>query len=152
MFGGVVIDRILFVAAGQIIPTTAVGGVVSDPYVAYTPSLVEISIVVGAFAFIAFLYTLAERYLDMREPEEHVSFRLPAFVTTAGEGLAERRAARAAAKAARRAERAAARAQALAMADALATAEARATAQALATAEARATAGSDGGEGSGGAT
>ena len=66
----------------------------SEPYVAYTPSLVEISIVVGAFAFVAFVYTLAERYLDLREAEAHVGFRLPAFVATARERLAARRARR----------------------------------------------------------
>ncbi len=54
-------------SAGQIIPTTVVGGVASETYVPYTPSLVEISIVVAAFAFVAFVYTLAERYLDLRE-------------------------------------------------------------------------------------
>lgn len=90
-FVGVIIDRLLFVSAGQIIPTTAVGGVVSDTYVAYTPSLVEISIVVGAFAFVAFVYTLAERYLDLREAEVHVAFHLPTFITTARKRLAARR-------------------------------------------------------------
>ncbi len=103
VFVGVFVDRLLFVSVGQIIPTTAVGGVVSEPYVAYMPSLVEISIVVGAFAFIAFLYTLAERYLDLREAEVHVRFRLPAFIATAPERLAAwrgERAARAAAEAA----------------------------------------------------
>lgn len=100
VFVGVVIDRLLFVSAGQVIPTTAVGGVVSETYVAYTPTLVETSIVLAAFAFVAFFYTLAERYLDLREAEVHVGFHLLAFVTTARERLAARRAERAAAKAA----------------------------------------------------
>ena len=90
-FVGVVVDRLLFVHAGQIIPTTAVGGVVSETFVAYTPSLVEISIVVAAFAFVAFVYTLAERYLDLRETDFHIGFHLPGFVTTARERLAARR-------------------------------------------------------------
>jgi hypothetical protein len=71
-----------------------VGGVVSDRYVPYTPSLVEISIVVAAFAFVAFVYTLAERYLDLREHDVHVGFHLPAFV----DDMRARRAARAAAR------------------------------------------------------
>ncbi|HLO36601.1 MAG TPA: NrfD/PsrC family molybdoenzyme membrane anchor subunit [Candidatus Deferrimicrobium sp.] len=93
-FVGVFIDRFLFVTAGQLIPTNAVGGVVSTDYVPYTPSLVEISIVVAAFAFVAFVYTLAERYLDMSESEVHLGFHLPAFVTTTRERLAARRATR----------------------------------------------------------
>jgi molybdopterin-containing oxidoreductase family membrane subunit len=93
VFVGVIVDRTLFVIAGQIIPTTTVGGVVSQPYVAYVPSLVEISIVVGAFALVAFLYTLAERYLDLHESEVHVGFHLPTFVTVARARLAARRAA-----------------------------------------------------------
>jgi len=92
-FVGVIVDRLLFVSAGQIIPTTAVGGVVSETYVAYTPSLVEISIVVAAFAFVAFFYTLAERYLDLRESEVHLGFHLPSIVGTVRGRLAARRAA-----------------------------------------------------------
>jgi molybdopterin-containing oxidoreductase family membrane subunit len=92
-FVGVIIDRLLFVTAGQIMPTTAVGGMVSETYVAYTPSLVEISITVGAFAFVAFLYTLAERYLDLREAEVHIGFHVPTFITTTRARLAARRAA-----------------------------------------------------------
>ena len=86
-FVGVIVDRLLFVSAGQIIPTTVVGGVVSEPYVVYTPSLVEISIVVAAFAFVAFVYTLAERYLDLRESEVHLGFHVPGFIITTRERL-----------------------------------------------------------------
>lgn len=89
-FVGVIVDRLLFVIAGQIIPNTTVGGVVSDRYVPYSPSLVEISIVVASFAFVAFVYTLAERYLDLREHDVHVGFHLPDFV----DRLRARRAAR----------------------------------------------------------
>ena len=90
-FVGVLLDRLLFVSAGQIIPTTTVGGVTSETYVAYTPSLVEISIVVAAFAFVAFFYTLAERYLDLRESEVHIGFHPPNIVGTVRERLAARR-------------------------------------------------------------
>jgi Ni/Fe-hydrogenase subunit HybB-like protein len=82
-FAGVLLDRYVFVITGQIVPTTTVGGVVSEPYVAYTPSLVEISIVVAAFAFVAFMYTLAERYLDLSEAEAHLGFHLPLAVSQA---------------------------------------------------------------------
>jgi Ni/Fe-hydrogenase subunit HybB-like protein len=88
---GVVIDRLVFVLAGQLIPTRSVGRAASDAYATYTPSLVEISIVVAAFAFVAFVYTLAERYLDLREGEVHVGFHLPAFVGAASRRLAPRR-------------------------------------------------------------
>jgi molybdopterin-containing oxidoreductase family membrane subunit len=133
VFVGVVIDRLLFVSAGQVIPTTAVGGVVSQTYVVYTPSLVEISIVLAAFAFVAFFYTLAERYLDMREAEVHVGFPLPDLVATARQRLAARRAARAAARAER-----AARAAALEAAEAAALEAARAAARAASESAARA--------------
>ena len=90
-FVGVLVDRLVFVSAGQIIPTTVVGGVAAETYVPYTPSLVEISIVVAAFAFVAFVYTLAERYLDLREGDVHVSFHLPGFIATARDRLVQRR-------------------------------------------------------------
>ena len=73
VFVGVFFDRFVFVNVGQIAPSTAVAGVVSRPYADYTPSPVEISIVVGAFAFLALGYTLAERYLPMHEHEGHVA-------------------------------------------------------------------------------
>lgn len=108
-FVGVIVDRLLFVSAGQLIPTTSVGGVVSGTYVTYTPSLVEISIVVAAFACVAFFYTLAERYLDLTEAEAHGRTQLAVLATTARERLAAWRAERA-----KRAEQAAATAAALA--------------------------------------
>jgi hypothetical protein len=52
---------------------TTVGGVVSAPYAVYSPSLVEIAIVLGGMALIAFVYTLAERYLDLSESEAHMT-------------------------------------------------------------------------------
>jgi molybdopterin-containing oxidoreductase family membrane subunit len=67
--GGVFVDRMTFVLAGQIGPTT-VSGVVSAPWAEYTPTLVEIGIIVGATAFVALGYTLAERYLDLRESSD----------------------------------------------------------------------------------
>jgi len=75
---GVFVDRMTFVSAGQIAPTTTVSGVVSSPYAAYTPSPVEIGILVGAAAFVALAYTLAERYLDLREADAHPFLRMTA--------------------------------------------------------------------------
>ena len=73
---GVFVDRFTFVLAGQIGPTT-VSGVVSAPWGAYTPTLVEIGIIAGAVAFVALGYTLAERYLDLREARAHVFVPIP---------------------------------------------------------------------------
>lgn len=74
---GVLSDRILFVTGGQIAPITSGSGNVPSPYSAYTPSLVEIAIIAGAAAFIAFIYTLAERYLDLSEADVHFGFAFP---------------------------------------------------------------------------
>ncbi len=71
-FVGLFTDRMLFVNGGQIAPTTAVSGVVSSPWAPYTPSPVEIAIVVGALGFIGLAYTLMERYLPMGEHEGHL--------------------------------------------------------------------------------
>jgi len=68
---GVFVDRLSFVEAGQLAPVTAASGVVSSPYADYMPSLVEVSILVGAVGVVLFMYTLAERYLDLREAEAH---------------------------------------------------------------------------------
>jgi hypothetical protein len=94
---GVFVDRLTFVEAGQQAPVTTVSGVVSAPFAAYSPSPVEIAIVVGGIALVAFVYTLAERYLDLSESEAHTMIWLPAwalagFATATG---ASRRAARA---------------------------------------------------------
>ena len=75
---GVFSDRFTFVIGGQIAPVTTVSGVVSSPYASYDPAPVEIAIVVGALALVAFAYTLAERYLDLNESyEAHAMIRLP---------------------------------------------------------------------------
>ena len=74
---GILADRFLFVAAGQIAPQTAGAGTLSYPWAAYTPSIVELSILVGAGAFMALGYTLAERYLDMGESDTHIFFGFP---------------------------------------------------------------------------
>jgi Ni/Fe-hydrogenase subunit HybB-like protein len=74
---GILLDRFLFVAAGQIAPVTASAGTASHPYAAYVPSPVEIAILLGAGAFMAMGYTLAERYLDMGEGDTHVFFAFP---------------------------------------------------------------------------
>jgi molybdopterin-containing oxidoreductase family membrane subunit len=64
---GMFVDRLQFVTAGQISPGAA-SGLVAVPYVAYTPSLVEIGIVLGACAGVPLVYTLAERFLDLSSP------------------------------------------------------------------------------------
>ena len=75
--GGVFVDRFLFVAAGQIAPATAHAGTVASPFASYVPSPVEIAIIAGAIAFVAFVYTLAERYLDLGEDDEHINWPWP---------------------------------------------------------------------------
>jgi Ni/Fe-hydrogenase subunit HybB-like protein len=63
---GVFVDRLQFVSAGQIsLPSASVTAVT---YSTYTPSLVEIGIVVGACAVIPLLYSLAERFFDLSSP------------------------------------------------------------------------------------
>ncbi|NJD28089.1 MAG: hypothetical protein FIA92_07310 [Chloroflexi bacterium] len=65
---GMFVDRFGFVAAGQIAPSTAASGIVAAPYAAYTPSVAEIGIVIGAIAVVGLVYTLAERFLDLSSP------------------------------------------------------------------------------------
>jgi molybdopterin-containing oxidoreductase family membrane subunit len=74
---GIFVDRFTFVTAGQIAPQTTSAGTVSYPYASYSPSLVEIALFVGAMAFLALTYTLAERYLDMGETDVHVGINWP---------------------------------------------------------------------------
>ena len=82
-FVGVFVDRLLFVTAGQIIPTTAVGGVVSDDLRRlHARAWSRSASSSPRFAFVAFVYTLAERYLDLREAEVHLGFHLPGLVAT----------------------------------------------------------------------
>ncbi len=75
--GGVFLDRYLFVTAGQIVPATAHAGAVSSPYASYMPSPVELAIIAGAVAFVALGYTLAERYLDLRQEPDHMNWAWP---------------------------------------------------------------------------
>jgi hypothetical protein len=63
--------------AGQIAPITAGAGTVSNPYAEYSPTIVELLIFAGAGALMAFVYTLAERYLDLEESDDHVFFNWP---------------------------------------------------------------------------
>jgi molybdopterin-containing oxidoreductase family membrane subunit len=74
---GVFLDRYLFVAAGQIYPMTSLSGTVAQPYAEYAPTWVEILIMVGGLAFMAFMYTLAERYLDMGHSGKHMFWPWP---------------------------------------------------------------------------
>ena len=77
---GLFFDRFLFVAGGEVAPISTSAGVVSTPYAGYTASPVEIAIVVGAMAFVAFVYTLAEWYVDLGESDVHAGFRLGVLV------------------------------------------------------------------------
>ena len=52
-------------------------GTISHPYAMYLPSPVEIALLLGAGAFMALGYTLAERYLDMGESDTHRFFPFP---------------------------------------------------------------------------
>ena len=65
---GVFVDRLSFVTAGQIAPSTAASGIVSAPYATYLPSLDEIGIVAGAIAVVALVYVIAERFVDLSSP------------------------------------------------------------------------------------
>lgn len=74
---GVVVDRTLFVIGGLIAPTSSsVGGVVSEPYARYIPSPVEVGVIVGAVALVAFVYTFIERYVDLGFYDPHVGLSL----------------------------------------------------------------------------
>ncbi len=74
---GIFVDRSLFVVAGEFVPRTTMAGTVAYPYVAYTPSLVEIGILVGAASFMAMAYSLCERYLPMGEGDVHLFWPWP---------------------------------------------------------------------------
>jgi molybdopterin-containing oxidoreductase family membrane subunit len=77
MLVGVFADRLNLIEAGQIYPRTTMAGAVSYPYADYTPSPVEIGIMIFALAFFAAAYTLAERYLPMGEGDSHVFWPWP---------------------------------------------------------------------------
>lgn len=66
-FVGVFVDRLVLVNAGQIAPISAASGIVPAGHAAYTPSIVEIGIVLGAAGFVGFFYTIAERFFDLTE-------------------------------------------------------------------------------------
>ncbi len=68
VMAGLVADRLSLVNVGQIAPSTGAAGIETEPFALYLPSPVEIAILVAGFALVAFLYTLAERYLDLTEP------------------------------------------------------------------------------------
>jgi len=74
---GIFVDRTLFVLAGEIVPRTTQAGTVGYPYAEYSPSLVEIGILIGAASFMAMIYSLCERYLDMGEGDQHVFWPWP---------------------------------------------------------------------------
>jgi len=88
---GVFFDRVLLVSGGQAVPVSAHAGVVSSPYAAYTPSPVEIVVVLGAGAFVALGYTLAERYLDLGEADVHAGVTLRPLVRRLREAVVSTR-------------------------------------------------------------
>jgi Ni/Fe-hydrogenase subunit HybB-like protein len=74
---GVFVDRTLFVTAGEIVPRTTMAGTIGYPFAAYTPSPVEIGIIIGGVAFMAMAFSLCERYLDMGDGDVHVFWAWP---------------------------------------------------------------------------
>ncbi len=74
---GILVDRTLFVAAGELVPRTTMAGAVGYPYAEYVPSPVELGILVGAMAFMAMAYSLCERYLPMGEGDVHAFWPWP---------------------------------------------------------------------------
>ncbi len=85
---GVFFDRVLLVGGGQATPVSAHAGVVSTPYATYTPSPVEIAVVLGAGAFVAFGYTIAERYLNLGETDVHAGLTLGPLIRRVRAALA----------------------------------------------------------------
>jgi molybdopterin-containing oxidoreductase family membrane subunit len=67
---GIFFMRYDLVVAGQLFPLREGAGILTDGLLSYTPSAVEISIVVGAIATCLFLYTMAEKLLPL-EGGEH---------------------------------------------------------------------------------
>ncbi len=74
---GIFVDRTLFVIAGETVPRTTMAGTVGYPYAQYTPSLVEIGILIGAASFMAMAFSLCERYLPMGEGDVHAFWPWP---------------------------------------------------------------------------
>ncbi len=74
---GILADRTLFVAAGEIVPRTTMAGTVGYPFAQYVPSPVELGIMIGAMAFMAMVYSLCERYLPMGEGDVHAFWPWP---------------------------------------------------------------------------
>jgi Ni/Fe-hydrogenase subunit HybB-like protein len=74
---GILVDRTLFVAAGEIVPRTTMAGSIGYPFAEYVPSPVELGILVGAMAFMAMVYSLCERYLPMGEGDVHAFWPWP---------------------------------------------------------------------------
>ncbi|MEC9492350.1 NrfD/PsrC family molybdoenzyme membrane anchor subunit [Flexistipes sp.] len=70
---GIFYMRYDLVIAGQLVPMREpapgahVQGALPNGLVSYTPSFTEVSIVIGAIAFCAFLYLMAEKYLNLNE-------------------------------------------------------------------------------------
>ena len=68
---GILVDRYLFVVAAEVTPVSITGGVVQLPVAPYTPSIVELLIMAGAVASVAFFFVMAERHLDLAGVDSH---------------------------------------------------------------------------------
>jgi len=68
---GILVDRYLFVVAAEVTPVSITGGVVQLPVAPYTPSIVELLIIAGAIASVAFFFVMAERHLDLAGVNSH---------------------------------------------------------------------------------
>lgn len=67
---GVLADRYIFVVAAEAKTVTVVAGTVTFPVASYLPSVVEVLIVAGAVAMVAFVYSIIERHVDLSIDEE----------------------------------------------------------------------------------
>ena len=70
---GMFFMRYDYVIAGQIVPVREGTVHTASGLLSYTPSLAELSIIVGAFALSMFLYTLAEKFFDLEVRHSHVA-------------------------------------------------------------------------------
>lgn len=79
-FIGVVADRLIFVVAGLASPVSTVAGNADFPFAVYIPSLIEVLIMVGAFATIAAAYSLIEQHFLLTEPDHHGDYGIRRFL------------------------------------------------------------------------
>lgn len=83
-FFGMFLDRMAFVLAGQMAPTSTAAGIIADPWFAYLPSLVELGVTFGALGLVGLAYALAELTIDLSERPHPVAAAMAA--AEVGEG------------------------------------------------------------------